>query len=372
MILSVALWVSLLIPAAPVAAQDAVDDRLASARAAVGRQNFEQAENTFRALIADHPGLADAYAGLADALLGQSRADEAFATLMTVGQGLVESGEVDSGTNFLERAVRLKPNSSAGNAALGGALLRANRHRQARTHLEAAIELGETEPIVRLFLAAAQWESGAYDEAQQTYREILLVPGPTADAARRSLGALLLFRGEYASAVPMLAAAVGGAAESAQVRYDLACALEGAGRTAEATELLALIVADHPRFIQAHFRLARLLQVSGHPDRANRHMQIFQQLHLEQQRETRELGLVEAQLKQGWHWLREGRHDQARGLFSSLPETPDALSGLAEASRRGGDLDAAVSALRRALELDPERFDLRLTLDEILIEAGSR
>ena len=38
-------------------------------------------------------------------------------------------------------------------------------------------------------------ESGAYDEAERTYREILSTDGPTANAARRSLGALLVFRG---------------------------------------------------------------------------------------------------------------------------------------------------------------------------------
>jgi len=197
------------------------------------------------------------------------------------------------------------------------------------------------------------------------------VAGPTADASRRSLGALLVFRGRYEQAVPLLAAAMGGDAESAQVRYDLARALEGSGRTSEAAELLAVLTADTPGFLQAHFRLARLLDASGDTDRAQHHMQVFRELHAESQRETRELGRFEARLKQGWSLLRERRHGDARQLFSTLPETPDTLAGFAEACRRGGDSDAAASALRRALELDPERFDLRLTLDEILIEKGS-
>jgi cytochrome c-type biogenesis protein CcmH/NrfG len=100
-------------------------------------------------------------------------------------------------------------------------------------------------------------------------------------------------------------------------------------------------------------------------------METFRDLHAENQRETRELGRLEARLKQGWSLLRERRHDEARRLFSTLPETPDTLTGLAEACRRGGDREAAVLALRRALELDPERFDLRLALDEILIETQS-
>ncbi len=371
MIRSAALFVLLLATVVPAAAQAAVDERLSDALASVTRGDFERAEGLYRALIADYPGLAEAHAGLADALVGQSREDEAFATLLVAGQGLVQSGELDPGLGFLERAVSLRPDSAAGNAALGDALLRANRHREARNRLEKAIRLGEREPIVRLFLGAAQWESGAYDEAERTYREILSVAGPTADAARRSLGALLVFRGRYESAVPLLAAAVGVDAESAQVRYDLARALEGSGRTAEAAELLVVVTVDTPRFLQAHFRLARLLQASGDSSGAQHHMEIFRELHAEHQRETRELGRFEARLKQGWSWVRERRYDEARQLFSTLPETPDTLVGLAEACRRGGDRDAAVSALRRGLELDPERLDLRLALDKILIETGS-
>jgi tetratricopeptide (TPR) repeat protein len=352
-------------------AQDQVDERLSAALASVARGDFERAENLYRALIADHPGLAEAHAGLADALVGQSREDEAYATLLVAGQGLVRSGEVDAGIGFLDRAVSLRPDNAAGNAALGDALLRANRHREARNSLEKAIELGEQEPIVRLFLGAAQWESGAYDEAERTYREILLTDGPTVGAARRSLGALLVFRGRYESAVPLLAAAMGVEAESQQLRYELARALEGSGRTAEAAELFAVITVDTPRFLQAHFRLANLLRASGDSDGARHHMETFRDLHAENQRETRELGRLEARLKQGWSLLRERRHDEARRLFSTLPETPDTLTGLAEACRRGGDREAAVLALRRALELDPERFDLRLALDEILIETQS-
>ncbi len=366
-------WIALglLTAAAFAAAQETVDGRLLAAREATASGDFQRAETVYRALIQDFPGLAEGYDGLADSLVGQSRKDEALATLLVAGQGLVQSGEIGAGTGFLERALALKPGSAAANAALGHALLRGDRHREAKDHLEQAIALGEAEPMVRLYLGAAQWESGAYDKAEETYRELLSPVGPAADAARRSLGALLVFRGRYESAVHLLAAAIGVEPESAQVRYDLARALDGAGRIAEATELLGLIAADTPHFLQAHFRLAKLLHASGDRRGAQRHLEIFRELHAEHQRETRDLGRQEARLNQGWFWLRNQRFGEARQLFASLPATPDTLRGLAEACRRSGDRAAAISALRRATELDPGRLDLRLALDRMLIESGS-
>ncbi len=101
-------------------------------------------------------------------------------------------------------------------------------------------------------------------------------------------------------------------------------------------------------------------------------MRAFRSLQEEAQRETRELGRYEARLKQAWSRLQEGHPEESRRLFASLPETTDSLAGLAEACRRDGDLRAAEDALRRATELDPGRIDLRLALDEVLLEKAAR
>ena len=69
---------------------------------------------------------------------------------------------------------------------------------------------------------------------------------------------------------------------------------------------------------------------------------------------------------------RDRRYEEARKLFAALPETTESLNGLARACHATGDLAAAIAAMRRAAELDPERFDLRLALDQMLIEAGAR
>lgn len=355
----------------PVFAQG-VRQQLDPANRLLEEGRFGEAEAAFRDLLEAYPALIEAHDGLITVLERQGRRGEALRRLLEAGQGLVRSGELESGTNFLERAVRLDPELASAHAALGHAYLQAQRYADAETQLRRSIELGETSPLARLFLAAAYWERGAYDEAGAAYEELLGLAGPSAGAARRSLGALHVFRGDYESAIPLLATALGESADSLQVRYDLARAFEGAGRIAEATELYEALIVQAPDFLQAHYRLARLYRAAGTPERARHHFERFGALHAEHQERTRAEGRLGARLKQGWSLLRNDEPEAARELFESLPAGPDTLRGLAEAQHRCGDRAAAVATIERLLETDPERFDLRLLLDEWRLEAADR
>jgi len=331
-----------------------------------------EAERTYRELLKTYPALIEAHDGLVTALESQGRRREAMRWLLEAGQDLVRSGDLEPGTRFLERAVELDPELASAHAALGHAFLQAQRFRDAETHLRRAIGLGETSPMARLFLAAALWELGDYDEAKSVYGELLAFAGPSAAAARRSLGALHVFRGEYGAAIPLLGAALGESADSIQVRYDLARALEGAKRTTEAIELYEAAVEDAPDFIQAHYRLVRLYRLAGESAKASHHFERFNALHSEHQARTRAEGRLTARLNQGWSLLRGGEADAARALFENLPAGPDTLRGLGEAQYRCGDIAAAMATIERLLETDPERFDLRLLLDEWRLEATDR
>ena len=314
-----------------------VQSQLDPANRLLEEGRFGEAEAAFRDLLETYPALIAAHDGLVTALERQGRRGEALRRLLEAGQGLVRSGDLEPGTRFLERAVELDDGLASAHAALGHAYLQAQRYGDAETHLRRSIELGETSPLARLFLAAAYWERGAYDEAKAAYGELLGFAGPSAAAARRSLGALHVFRGEYEAAIPLLGAALGESADSIQVGYDLARALEGAERISEAIELYEAVIADAPEFVQAHYRLARLYRAAGEPDRAAHHFERFGALHAEHQERTRAEGRLGARLKRGWSLLRENDCDAARELFRSLPAGPDALRGLAEAQHRCGD-----------------------------------
>ena len=276
----------------------------------------------------------DADLARAEALHDQGQTNAALTLLLNAGQSAVKDGEVERGIVLLERAIELRPGLASSHAAFGHACLQADRHHDAVQHLTRALELGETNPMATLFLGAALWESGDYNAAESAYGGLAGSTGPAAAAARSSLGALRVFRGEYEAAIAPLAAALGEMPGSVQVRYDLARALEGAGRDAEAMELFAAALEQDPAFLQAHYRLARLHQAAGEPRRAAHHLERFEQLHAEHQRATREEGRVGARVK------------QARALY------------------HGGDEEAATSAIERLLAAEPERLDLRLLLDE--------
>ncbi len=303
---------------------------------------FGEAERAYRDLSDTYPALIEAHEGLVTALERQGRRHEAMRRLLEVGQDLVRTGDLEAGTLFLERAVGFDPELASAHAALGHAFLQSQRYRDAETHLLRAIELGETSPRARLFLAAALWELGAYDEAETAYGELLDFAGPSAAAARRSLGALHVFRGDYEAAIPLLGAALGESADSTQVRYDLARALEGAKRTAEAIELYVTTVEAAPDFLQAHYRLARLYRLAGESGKAAHHFERFTALHAEHQENTRAEGRLAARLNQGW------------------------------SQYRSGDIVAAVATIERLLEAEPERLDLRLLLDEWRLEVANR
>jgi len=348
-----------------------VDARLQRAEQALDQGRPAEAEKLFRALIAEHPGMAEAYGGLASALNELDRAAEGAELLLDVGQGLVQAGEIEPGVAYLERAVELAPQAAAAHAALGHALLTANRFHQASTHLSQAIALGESGFAVRLFLGSALWESGQLEQAEQVYREVLAGTDGR-QLARQSLGALLQWKGRFEEAASLLEAASRGNPNSVTLQFDLARSLEGAGRVDDAVAAYRRVIELEPDFAQARYRLAILLNRTGDREAARQELQRFEQLHAEEQRNTRQEGLNRARVDRGWELLRAGRAREAVDHFRNLSESVDTLHGLAAALALSGDHRAALAALERGLLLDPQRQDLRRMLMEQQLAATER
>ena len=225
---------------------DDLDRRLEQAGQALQSGRPVEAERGFRELIEAYPGMAEAYDGLASALLAQGRDDEAVAVLIEVGTGLVRAEEVEVGTAHLRRAVEVAPDLAQAHAALGYALLTGNSFAPAEQHLRRALALGESSAVVRLYLGAALWESARYDEAEEVYGGLIGSGGEAAAAARQSLGALLLFRGSFSEALEYLEPAAAGNPRSPVVLYDLARALDGVGRSEDAIRAYRRVIEVAP------------------------------------------------------------------------------------------------------------------------------
>jgi len=359
------LCLLLLLSSVTIATADEVNDELQRAREALDSGKLDDAERGFRELIARNPGLADAYAGLADTLQRLERTEEALSLLLEAGQGLVYAGDHETGRDYLRRAVEISPNSAAARAALGYAELRGEDYASAVRELRRAIELGQSGAAVNLYLGAALWESGQLVEAERVYRQIL-DREPTARApAVRALGGLLLWQGRYEDAVPILGEAARAEVSSAAVQFDLARALAGAGRDAEAIVAYRRVIELAPRMPAARYGLATLLARAGETAASREQFDVFQQLHEAERDATRREGMLQARIDRGWELMRDGKWMEAANHFRALEPTPDTLAGLAAALSAAADPRGAAATLERALALAPEREDLRRQLADV-------
>lgn len=349
-------------PAVRPAAMQRIEGALAEGRP-------RDAETLARELIRERPGYAEAHGALARALEAQGRDAEALAVLLQVGQGLAHSNLPEEGAAYLARAVELAPRSAAAHAALGHALLGSRAYRSAAERLERAMELGERGLAVRIYLGSALWESGEPDRAEAVLREALDLDRSL--PALQTLGGLLVWRGAYDEAIELLEEARASDPSSLPLQLDLGRALAGAGRTERAIRHYRALAETYPETAEVRYALARLLQQEGDADGAAAQLEAFRRLHEAEQRRTHETSLLRATLDAGWERLRQGRLDEAAESFSSLPPSPDSLSGLAAVQCARGDHRAEVRTLERALAQAPDRIDLKLKLARARLAAAS-
>ena len=131
------------------------------------------------------------------------------------------------------------------------------------------------------------------------------------------------------------------------------------------------IVDQAPDFQQAHYRLGRLFRKAQETERAAHHLQRFAQLQRDEQQRTQQAGRDEARLKRAWELFRAEQFEAALSQFRTLEMSADRLRGEAETLRRMGRHDAAIATLRRLLQADPSRSDIRLLIDTWSLETAS-
>ena len=344
--------------AAPQGASDAPTAEMA--RTALDDGQAEKAESLYRAVLAKEPYRVDAHRGLAAALAAQGEREAATAQLRALGDGLLRAGRSELASEVLAEAAEWAPGDAALAALLGRARLLAQDHGGAVEALEKAVSLGEGGGATRLYLAAALWESGRPGDAEPIYRELAESTG--AFTALHQYGRLLVWQGREAEAVPFLERAAAAREDAVDVLLDLASAHEGASRFADALDAYRRAATARPESTRARYGLARLLARTGEVEAARREMETYRRLQAAVQERTRREGLERARLDRGWELLDAGRREEARAHFAELEESPESLAGRAQAAAALGDHAAAVDALERALELAPERDDLRRLL----------
>ena len=153
---------------------------------------------------------------------------------------------------------------------------------------------------MQIDLALTLWENNRPSEAEQHARQATELQ-PSAAAAHRILGALLLWRGDHVDAATSLERAASLAEPPIGLLVDLARAWDGAagdaaGSSDEETRLhraeaaYRQAVALAPEHVEAVYGLAKILRRLGREEEASAQMNRYVELYNSQQRDTRERG----------------------------------------------------------------------------------
>ncbi|MBW2287440.1 MAG: tetratricopeptide repeat protein [Deltaproteobacteria bacterium] len=332
------------------------DTALVGARAARERGNDETAARLYSRVLADAPTHADALAeygetlaGLGDLLgaqaalearLERGESDDARALhLSMLGAALCASEDFETARVRLEEAVEIDPELDRAHHDLIAVYERLDRIDDGIGALERWADLAEAAPdrAARL-LRAAEWELRCDHRAESAERHLRdAIEADTGITHAQVLLADHLWdqgRGDEALEVTSLALE---AVQDSEARGSLTLvqgrAYEKRGDRREAAEAFGIAARENPRNIEAALSSARLLRGLGEWQPAADTLDAFAMNH---------------------------PGDDAGGQADVLQQLGRLMAGPLE------DVDGAISAYRRALELEPGRIDTRAALAEFL------
>ena len=293
----------------------------------------------------------------------------------------------------LERAISLLPRDAELPANLGVLLAARGRWSEARAAYEQALRLqprlaGAHNGLGNTLLALQQPAEAlaAFDTA------LALQPGLTAALGNRARALLALGRYDDAAAAFERAAALRPA--DASLRRHAATALAAAGRRVEAVARLREAVALEPGRVEALFALGDLQQQAGDGAAAADSFEQVLGLDAGHAEAACNLALLQPERGEavlgaalqtgvagerraallanlGGLRLRDGRHAAAvaayRLALDAAPGSREALSNLAQALKKQGELDEADALLGRLIDLDPALPSARS--DRLLLRA---
>lgn len=343
---------------------------LDQARQDLAAGNFVEAESRFREALNTEPESVELHLGLARALEGQGKGEAAVGILLNQSERLLRTADYQNARALLEEALDVDPESALIRATLGRTLALDRQYSAAEPHLQQAFDRGSADLRTTLYLGSTLWENGRTREAEDVFRQALLLSGRSCVAVHQ-LGRLLVWLSRFEEGAGLLAecsASAGQADVSGDLELDLARALAGTdNRKAtlaayrRATELL-------PEHSEARYGLAMALLESGDRAGAQEELEAYRRLNREDQDRIRRQGLERARIDRGRDLLRAGKIAESIAHFENLEPTADTLSALATALRIDDQLDRAVDVLLRASSLAPERQDLRALVNEIRLE----
>lgn len=309
--------------------------------------------------------------------VGSPRQSEPSARpLVEQAQLALSEGDLEAATSLAQAAVEGDASCSRCWALLGRARAQRRDFLQAEEALLRARDLGASDGPFLLGLGSVLWENGHTAEAEAILGPLGQSGGPIGDVALHELARLWVWQGRYDDAVTALRELVARRPTDAEVRLDLARALDGThgeGTTEEAISHYRSYLEQAPDDAGAAYNLAMALQRAG--DRAAAAQWLQRSTTLREAERSRLLatGQLEAVIDQARHLLANGHPGDAVRQLEDLEASSSVLGWLARAYRAAGDHQRALDTLERAVAMDPGQADLRLLLQDWRLEPdGSR
>ncbi|MFD1627370.1 tetratricopeptide repeat protein [Azospirillum griseum] len=311
------------------------------------------------------------------------------------------AGRLVEAETLYGRILDVDPTNATALQLLGALLADRGEDARAADLLARSLEQAEGNADVHLNRALVVARLGQLDEAEAHYRRALTL-APTHPSARNNLGLLLRDSGRREEAVAMLRQAVADHPTFAQAWFNLAATLDGAVAVEEVADTLDRAIGHCPDFAPLRTARARL-QPSLDQRQAERTLAQAQSLHAQGRLDDalvlcrnamaaadaphtlgnllEDLGRSDAAVE----WQRRAvalQPDDARAFYALgtlharahrygaaraacaraqtlVPHVPKVHMAMGGICFEQGDLPAAITALRRALALDPDLWQAR-------------
>lgn len=260
-----------------------------------------EAEEMFGRALEAQPTHPAALADYAVLLMGDNRNDEARGLLERLLEIRPADALARSHLERIGRAPNAEEDDERASAQIGREQMRNRNFKAAEEPLRRAVAAAPGDASLRIDLASVLWENNKSAEAELQAREAVTLR-PSSAGAHRLLGGLLLWRGEHVEATEALDRATSLAEPDAALLIELARAWDGAAddaagadevrdRLHRAEAAFRHAVELVPEHSEAIYGLAQVLRRLGRTEEAAAEMERYEEMHDDDQRDTRESGL---------------------------------------------------------------------------------
>jgi predicted TPR repeat methyltransferase len=209
-------------------------------------------------------------------------------------------------------------------------------------------------------------QAGNLEEAEATYRKVLMVNPDHADA-NHFLGVIAFQSGMLNESLELIAKAIGINPENAHYRCNLGNTLQKLGRLEEAFDSHRNALSLSPKLSESHNSMGTILKEKGLFEDA---VACFEKAVIINP------GYAMAHNNLGISLRKLGKLDEAvtnyQKAIANKPDYVDAHNNLGNALKDLGRLDEALESYRRALEIDPGLKDVRHLISSISGETTDR